>query len=102
MRKLKVLFIVSIMIFSVAFMSNAEVLDKVMVIVNEEVVTQREFDRVFEPVKKNYESSFTGEELEKRLEEVKESILEQIINTKLAVSIAKKEKISIDEAALQE
>ena len=93
--------VIGVGILCLGNISSAEVLDKVIVKVNSEVITQREFDRVFIPVKTNYEANFKGEELEKRIEEVRGSILQQLINTKLAVSLAKKQKVKIDESELQ-
>ncbi len=89
-------------LFSACDFARAEVVDKVLVVVNDEVVTQREFNRAFSPIKKSYESSFEGEELKKRLEEARKNLLEQLINSKLAVSLAKKEEIEIDEEELSE
>ncbi|MFQ5951969.1 MAG: peptidylprolyl isomerase [Candidatus Omnitrophota bacterium] len=78
----------------------AGVVDKVIVVVNDEVITQREFDRAFLPVKQGYETNFKGEELKMRLEEAEKQLLEQMINTKLIISLAKEEKIEVDEAQL--
>lgn len=80
---------------------HADVVDKVLVVVNDEVITQRDLDKLFLPLKQKYESVFSGEELEKRVNEAKQGILEQLINSKLAVNLAKKEKIEIDEKELQ-
>jgi len=82
--------------------SGAEMVDKVIVVVNDEVVTQREFDRAFDPIKKTYEDNFKGEELQRRLEQAREGLMEQLINSKLAISLAKKEKVEIDEQELTE
>ena len=71
----------------------AAMVDKVIVVVNDEVVTQREFDRIFIPVKQSYEANFKGPELKKRIEAARKGLLEQLINSKLAVSLAKKAKI---------
>ena len=79
----------------------AEVLDKVVVVVNDEVVTQREFERAFLPIKQSYETSFQGAELEARLEEAKKALMEQIINIKLAISLARKQEIEVDEVEVQ-
>lgn len=79
----------------------AVVVDRVIVVVNDEVVTQREFDKTYYPIKEQHESRFKGEELERRLKEVKEAVLEQLINSKLVVSLAKKKKIEIDENELR-
>ena len=92
---------ISCCLFSVCAPVRAEIVDKVIVVVNDEVVTQREFGRAFSPIKKSYEDNFKGEELEKRLEAARKGLLEQLINSKLAVSLAKKEEIEIDEEALK-
>lgn len=86
---------------TVSTVAFSEMLDKVIVVVNDEVITQREFDRAFTPIQKSYASNFAGEELEKRIAEVRKALLEQMINTKLAISLAKKEKVEVDESELQ-
>ena len=80
--------------------SATDVVDKVIIVVNEEVVTQREYDRAFLPVKQEIENNFKGEELQERLKVAEQGIKDHLINTKLAISIAKKEKIKIDEKEL--
>ncbi len=93
-----------LMLFVVALSVNAfgEVLDKVIVVINDEVITQREFERAFTPMSKQLEANFSGEELEAETEKTRKMFLEQLINAKLTVSIAKKMKVEIDEADLEE
>ncbi|MFH1847436.1 MAG: peptidylprolyl isomerase [Candidatus Omnitrophota bacterium] len=79
----------------------ADVFDKVIAVVNEEVVTQRDFDKMFLPLKQDYMNRFKGGELEQRLEAARGGLLEQLVNAKLTVSLAKKEKIEVDEEELQ-
>ncbi|MFH1552816.1 MAG: peptidylprolyl isomerase [Candidatus Omnitrophota bacterium] len=88
-------------LFSACVPESAAVVDKVIVVVNEEVLTQREFDRMFAPTKRNLEANFKGEELQSRLEMERKGLLEQLVATKLIISLAKKEKIEIDEEELQ-
>ncbi|MFC1548419.1 peptidylprolyl isomerase [Candidatus Omnitrophota bacterium] len=88
--------------FAVAMVAYAGMVDKVIVVVNEEVITQREFDRVFVPIKESFEQNFKGEELDRRVEEAKKGLLEQLINAKLAVSLAKKQNVKIDEDELEQ
>lgn len=85
---------------SLAHTASAGVVDKVIVVVNDEVVTQREFDRVFEPIKANYQARFKGDELDARVEQARKGILNQLIDSKIAISLAKKEKVKIDEEEL--
>lgn len=97
-----------ILVFSMAMtlavpgISRAEVVDKVIVVVNDEVITQREFDRAFQPIQENYQANFQGEELDKKLKEVHDAFLDQLINTKVAISEAKKQKIEVKDAELNE
>ena len=81
--------------------AGAAMVDKVIVVVNDEVITQREFDRAYGPIKASYEANFKGEELNKRLNEARKGLLEQLINSKLAISLAKTEDVTIDEAELE-
>lgn len=84
-----------------AAIAGAEVLDKVIVVVNDEVVTQREFDRVYAPIKSAYEQNFQGDELQNRLDAARKGILDQLVDMKLAISLAKKKGVKIDEEELK-
>jgi parvulin-like peptidyl-prolyl isomerase len=91
--------------FSAGFIpaaAHADMVDKVIVVVNDEVITQREFQRIYDPIKANYEANFIGDELKRRLDAAHKGLLEQLINTKLTVSLAKKAKVKIDENELDE
>lgn len=96
--------IVAIMVFAASpassRTSSAEVVDKVIIVVNDEVVTQREFNKAFAQIKHNFERNFEGEELQKRLEAAEKGLKDHLINTKLAISLAKKNKVKIDEEEL--
>ena len=89
------------LILSACAFARAEVVDKVLAVVNDEVVTQREFDRVYLPIKEAYETNFQGEELQQRLDAARAGILEQLIDAKLVVSLAKKKNVKIDEEELK-
>lgn len=89
------------LILSAAAFARAEVVDKVLAVVNDEVVTQREFDRIYVPIKEAYESNFQGEELQQRLDAARKGILDQLIDAKLVISMAKKKNVKIDEEELK-
>lgn len=80
---------------------KAESIDKVIAVVNDEVVTQREFDRVFNPIKTAYESNFQGEEQAKRIEAARKGVLDQLVDAKLVISLAKKKNLKINEEELK-
>jgi len=75
----------------------AEVVDKVIVVVNNEVVTQREVERVMSSVYEQYRSLYFGDELVKKIDEARQRILEQIIEDRLVLSEAKRQKVEVDE-----
>jgi parvulin-like peptidyl-prolyl isomerase len=93
---------VFICVLSAPIVAFSGVVDKVIVVINDEVITQREFDRAFGPIQQSYEANFKGEELKGRLEEARKQLLDQLVNTKLIVSLAKAEKIKVDEGELDE
>ncbi|MFA6635745.1 MAG: peptidylprolyl isomerase [Candidatus Omnitrophota bacterium] len=99
---LRILFILSFLIASLvpAKVSMSEALDRIVIVVNDEVITQREFDRVFLPIKRNLEQNFHGAELETKVKDAETGVKDHLINAKLATSLAKKKKISIDEEEL--
>ena len=97
--------VTALVIMSMACASSgftAEVVDKVLVVVNDEVITQREFDRAFLPIKQSYEANLQGEDLQKQLDQVRKAFLDQLVNTKIAISMAKKAKVEIDETELKD
>ncbi|MFH1837778.1 MAG: peptidylprolyl isomerase [Candidatus Omnitrophota bacterium] len=84
-----------------AVAADAAVVDKVMVVVNDEVITQREFDRAVFPVKQKIEARYSGDEMEQKIEEAEQGILDELVKTKLAVSLAKKQKLEINEVEVK-
>jgi parvulin-like peptidyl-prolyl isomerase len=84
-----------------AKVSADEAMDRIVIVVNDEVVTQREFDRVFLPIKRNIEENFTGSDMQAELKEAEAGVKDHLINAKLATSLAKKNNISIDEEELE-
>ncbi|MBI5124315.1 MAG: peptidylprolyl isomerase, partial [Candidatus Omnitrophica bacterium] len=79
------------------FNSSAAVVDKIVVVVNNEIITQREIDVILAPIYNQYKATYKGEELIRKLEEARESILKQLIEDRLILSEAKKENITVEE-----
>ena len=78
-------------------LSYAAVVDKIVVVVNNEIITQREVDIMLAPIYGQYRNMYKGEELIKMLEDVREKILKQLIEDRLIFSEAKKLNIVIEE-----
>ncbi|MDP3791803.1 MAG: peptidylprolyl isomerase [Candidatus Omnitrophota bacterium] len=77
--------------------AKAAVVDKIVVVVNSEIITQREIDIMLSPVYAQYRTMYKGEELIRRLEEVREGIIKQLIEDRLIFSEAKKANITVEE-----
>jgi len=88
---------ISSFILLISTICYSAVINKVIVVVNDEFVTQKEFDKAFTPARIAFEKKYKGEELKNKLQEAREGILNQLIDLKLATSIAKKNNIKIDE-----
>lgn len=76
---------------------EAAIVDKIVVVVNSEIITQREIDIMLAPVYNQYRTMYQGEELIRKLEEVREAIIKQLIEDRLILSEAKKQNITIEE-----
>lgn len=96
--KMKPLLPIAITLFVlICAVSFAAVVDKILVVVNNEVITQGEVDRILSPAYEQYKTAFSGEDLIKKLDEARQAVLAQLIEEKLILSEAKKQNIEVDE-----
>lgn len=80
-----------------AAVSSAEIIDKVAVVVNNEVVTRREIDRIMQPALEQYSNIYSGDQLISKLEELRQKVMQQLIEDKLVLCEAKKAGIEVDQ-----
>lgn len=83
-------------------LAHAEVIDKIAIIVNNEVVTNGEIDRLLAPIYQQYQTLYSGDVLIKKLEEARKRIMEQLIEDRLILCEAKKLNVEIDEKEVDE
>lgn len=88
-------------LFSLTFLSSAEVVDKILVIVNDEIITQGEVDRILTPIYEEYKKLYADQELAKKLDEVRRNILERLIQNKLLLAEAKRRKMEVEDAEIE-
>lgn len=67
----------------------AEVVNRVIAVVNDEVITQQDKDQLLGVLYAQYSQIYTGDELLQKMEEAKKDILRQMIEDKLVLSRAK-------------
>jgi len=80
----------------------AEVIDRIRVVVNDEVITQREIDRRATLIYEQYKLLYKDEELKEKMQEVYDKIIDQLINDKLVVSKAKQNGIQVTDKEIEE
>ena len=96
----RILFVFSV---SMLFMIYAprhvrgEVVDKVAIVVNDDIITDREIERQLLPIYEKYKMMYSGTKLVEKLEEAKQKVAQQMIEDRLLYSEAKKQNIEVDE-----
>jgi len=66
-----------------AHAAQEELLDRVVAVVNDEVITQAELDTFLRPIYEQYSKEYSGQELVKAINDVRQKILSQMIEDKL-------------------
>ena len=102
MIKKSLLYSISGLIILVSGLAYGEVIDKIEVVVNDEVITQSEIDRVLAPIYERYKALYKSDELMKKLMEARQKVIEQLIEDKLILTEAKKLNIELDERDIDE
>jgi len=100
-QKIKVIVLSSAII---AFSASLEAvtINKVVAVVNDEVITQQDVDQLLSVLYAQYSQEYKGDELLQKMEEVKKDILNQIIEDKLVLSRAKELGIKVTDAEIDE
>ncbi|MCM8790398.1 MAG: peptidylprolyl isomerase [Candidatus Omnitrophica bacterium] len=97
--KRRILYLSIVVIIALTFVMRAagEVVDRIVVVVNNEVITQSEIDRMLAPLYHQYKSLYPADKLVKKLDDARQAIIAQLINDKLILGEAKKMKIEVTE-----
>jgi len=69
---------------------RAEVVDKIVAVVNDEIITLYEFNEAFEPYRKNIENTYKGNDKEAIIKQSREAFLQRLIDNILIEQEAKK------------
>ncbi|MBU4488022.1 MAG: peptidyl-prolyl cis-trans isomerase [Candidatus Omnitrophica bacterium] len=93
---IKTICVMTLFLFAAAQYAHSVVVDKIVGVVNGEVITQREVAQYLYPVYEEYQKEYTGRNLEEKMMEAEDMVLNQLIEDKLILSEAKKEGIKAD------
>ncbi len=98
MRKVR-LFLTLILLFSaVSFGTSQEVIEEIVAIVNDDIITRSEFRAAYETNYQLLRAQFQGEEFNRELERMKKNLMDTLITDILLLQEANKlENINIDE-----
>lgn len=91
-----------IIINTAAYGYSAEVVDKIVAIVNDEVITQSELEESMLSFVADYQFRYGPEEAQDRLSEAKSDALNRLVEEKLILQEAKRREIRVDEASVDE
>jgi len=81
---------------------SAQTIDKIIAVVNDEVIAQSDLDRVLATIEAEYRSLYTDlQELNRKLEQVKENIINQMVEEKLILSEARKFAFKVEKENLE-
>lgn len=76
--------------------------NKIVAVVNEDVITQADLDVALASVVAEYKKIYRGDELTAKIEEARQEILNQMIEEKLILQEAKRRKVEVDDAEVEE
>lgn len=77
------------------------VIDKIVVLVNDEVITQREVAQLLFPLYEEYKKEYTGKRLERKMLEAENEVINQLIDDKLILSEAKSQGIEATDKEIE-
>lgn len=80
---------------------HAEVLEGIVAIVNDEVITRHDLEEYLAPLYFQYKAEYQGEELLEKLKKLQADGLRQLIEEKLLLSEARKRKLTADPKEIQ-
>jgi len=85
-----------------ALPARAEVVDQIVAIVNDEIVTFSELKKVLNPIYAQYEKTYEGDDLVEKMVKARNEVLEQLINNRLLLQEARRKEIVADQKEIDE
>jgi peptidyl-prolyl cis-trans isomerase SurA len=86
----KVIVLITSLVMFICVTAQAEIADKIIAVVNDEIITQNEFNTAFEPYRKRIEENYRGNDKEQVIKDTKVALLQRFIDNLLIEQEAKK------------
>lgn len=97
MKSCRVISLIILFVMITSTAGSSEIADKIIAVVNDEIITMKELNTAFDPYLKKIEDTYQGNDKEKVITETKAAILQRIIDAMLIEHEAKKAGASIKE-----
>jgi parvulin-like peptidyl-prolyl isomerase len=75
--------------------------DKIVAIVNNDIITEKDLNDFINFMRMELQVDYQGEELEQKIQGLREDLLDKLIEDRLILQEAKKEKLNIDQARVK-
>ncbi len=96
------LFIILVASCAAVYGQPSEFENKIVAVVNEDVITQADLDVALASLISEYKGRYPADELAMRIEEARREILGQMIEDRLILQEAKRRKVEVDDAEVEE
>lgn len=93
-------FVSAFLVFAVN--ARCDIIDKVAIVINDEIITEGEIDRLMMPVYERYRVKYKDEALIKKLDEARFQIMESLIEDRLLFSEAKRQNVVVDDKDVEQ
>ena len=80
----------------------SEVVERILAVVNDEIVTEQDLEIVMAPVVAQYRTMYTGKEYEEKFKEAHQEFLNKVIDDKLILSEAKRKQVIVKDAEVDD
>ena len=79
-----------------------EVIERILAVVNDEIITEQDLETVMAPVLAQYRTSYTGKEYEDKIKEARQEFLNKVIDDRLILSEAKRKQVVVKDTEVDE
>ncbi|MBU2062768.1 MAG: peptidyl-prolyl cis-trans isomerase [Candidatus Omnitrophica bacterium] len=86
--------------FSSGLLSQPEFTEKILAVVNGNPITQTDVDEILTPIYLQYKNTYSGKELEQKMEIARSDILKQLIEDELMLEEAKRQELKIEDSEI--
>lgn len=98
--RLKAAFLLIIFFAAGAFVMTApvraaEIIERILAVVNDEIITEQDLNFAMAPVIAQYRTTYTGDELEEKLKTARREFLSKLIDDRLILSEAKRKQVIV-------